>query len=118
MEIEKEPQSTPEMLRNGKAVFALAGCWMCHGKNGAGDGPSSKNMTDDLGRPTPPYNFTRAGAFKGGGTPQDIYRTFSTGIGGTPMPGYGEDALAVGRESFGDLTNLEGYYTSNEIREF
>jgi mono/diheme cytochrome c family protein len=118
LEIEKEPQSTPEMVRNGKAVFALAGCWMCHGKNGAGDGPSSKNMTDDLGRPIPPYNFTRAGAFKGGGTPQDIYRTFSTGIGGTPMPGYGEDALAVGRESFGDLANLEGYYTSNEIREF
>lgn len=116
--IEKEPQSTPGMVRNGKAVFALAGCWMCHGKNGAGDGPSSNNMTDDLGRPIPPYNFTRAGAFKGGGTPQDIYRTFSTGIGGTPMPGYGDDALAVGRESFGDLTNLEGYYSSDEVREF
>jgi len=115
--IEKEPSSTPEMIRNGKAVYALAGCWMCHGKSGVGDGPSSPNLVDDLGRPIRPYNFTRAGAFKGGGTPRDIYRTFSTGIGGTPMPGYGEDALTVGRESVSDLTRLEGQYTSDEIRE-
>jgi hypothetical protein len=81
-------------------------------------GPSAKNLADEDGRPTPPYNFTRAGAFKGGGRPQDIYRTFSTGIGGTPMPGYGEEALAVGRESFGDLTNLEGYYSADEVKEF
>jgi len=116
--IEKEPPSTPEMIRNGKAVFALAGCWMCHGTTGAGDGPSSKALTDEDGRPTPPYNFTRAGAFKGGGRPEDIYRTFSMGVGGTPMPGYGEDALAVGRESFGDLTNLGGYYSDEDVKEF
>ena len=116
--IEKEPPSTPEMIRKGKAVFALEGCWMCHGTAGTGDGPSAKNLADEDGRPTPPYNFTRVGAFKGGGRPQDIYRTFSTGIGGTPMPGYGEEALAVGRESFGDLTNLKGYYSAADVKEF
>ncbi|MBI4428896.1 MAG: c-type cytochrome [Ignavibacteriales bacterium] len=114
----QEPLSTLDRIRKGKAVFALAGCWMCHGTTGTGDGPSSKNLADEDGRPIPPYNFTRAGAFKGGGRPQDIYRTFSAGIGGTPMPGYGEDALAVGRESFGDLTNLEGYYSSDDVGEF
>lgn len=117
LSITSEPPATPEMIKNGKAVYALAGCWMCHGKTGVGDGPSSPLLTDDLGRPIPPYNFTRAGAFKGGGTPRDIYRTFSTGIGGTPMPGYGEDALIIGRESVADLTNLEGQYTSEEIEE-
>ena len=115
--IDKEPPLTPEMIRNGKAVYALAGCWMCHGKTGVGDGPSAPNLADDVGRPIRPYNFTRAGAFKGGGTPRDIYRTFSTGIGGTPMPGYGEDALTIGRESVADLTNLEGQYTPDEIAE-
>lgn len=116
--IGNEPEATADRIRKGKTIFALSGCWMCHGTTGAGDGPSSKNMVDDLGRPIPPYNFTRAAAFKGGSTPRDIYRTFSTGIGGTPMPAYGEDALAVGRESFGNLSNLQGSYSSVEISEF
>ncbi|MBI4547918.1 MAG: c-type cytochrome [Ignavibacteriae bacterium] len=115
--IEKEPEATPEMLQDGKAVYALAGCWRCHGKTGAGDGPSANDLKDDLERPIRPYNFTRAGAFKGGGTPRDIYQTFSTGIGGTPMPGYGEDALTLTIESFPDLENLEGQYTPEEIHD-
>jgi len=117
LSIEVEPQLTPEMIRNGKAVFALAGCWRCHGTSGAGDGPSAGDLRDDLDRPIRAYNFTRAGAFKGGGTPRDIYRTFSTGIGGTPMPGYGEDALTISRENVADLTSLEGQYAQDEIQE-
>lgn len=117
VKIENEPQATPELIRTGKAVYALAGCWNCHGKTGAGDGPSAPNLTDDRGLPIRPYNFTRARTFKGGGTPRDIYRTFSTGIGGTPMPGYGEEALTMGRESAADLTALEGQYTAEEIEE-
>ncbi|MEW6510378.1 MAG: ethylbenzene dehydrogenase-related protein [Bacteroidota bacterium] len=115
--IATEPPSTPDMIRDGKAVYALAGCWMCHGKSGLGDGPSSGTLVDDLGRPIRPYNFTRAGAFKGGGAPRDIYRTFSTGIGGTPMPGYGEEALTLGQESISDLTALESQYTESELQE-
>ncbi|MEK9137498.1 MAG: c-type cytochrome, partial [Bacteroidota bacterium] len=115
--IDTEPVQTPEMVKSGKAVYALSGCWNCHGKTGAGDGPSAEALADDFGRSIKPYNFTRAGAFKGGGTPKDIYRTFSTGIGGTPMPGYGEDALTIGRESASDLTALEGQYTPEEIQE-
>lgn len=116
--VEQEPPVTSEMIRKGKTIFALARCWMCHGKSGAGDGPSSKDLVDDLGRPITPYNFTRARAYKGGDSPQDIYRTFSTGVGGTPMPAYGEDALALGRESFGDLSDLRGSFYSAEIQEF
>lgn len=115
--IESEPPSTPEMIKNGKAVYALMGCWTCHGKTGAGDGPSAAELKDDLERPIRPYNFTRGGTFKGGGRPQDVYRTFSTGIGGTPMPGYGEDALTLTRESFSDFGNLEGQFTPEEIQE-
>ena len=114
---ENEPQPTARVIQEGKAVYALMGCWTCHGKSGAGDGPSSVNLKDDYERPIRPYNFTRAGAFKGGGRPKDINRTFSTGIGGTPMPGFGEDALTMTRESYADPANLEGQYTPEEIEE-
>lgn len=112
-----EPQSSPREIQNGKAIYALMSCWSCHGKTGAGDGPSASDLNDDAGWPIRPYNFSRAGAFKGGGQPRDIYRTFSTGIGGTPMPGYGEDALALTRESYADLTILEGQFTAEEMRD-
>ncbi len=112
-----EPPRTRDMIEGGKAVYALAGCWRCHGKTGAGDGPSANDLKDDFEQPIRPYNFTRTGAFKGGGTPKDIYRTFSTGIGGTPMPGYGEDALMIAREDVADLTSLEGQYTEEEIQQ-
>lgn len=111
------PPRTSQMIHDGKMVYALMSCWSCHGKTGAGDGPSAKDLKDDLERPIRSYNFTRAGAFKGGGTPRDIYRTFSTGIGGTPMPGYGEDAMTLTKESFTDLENLEGQYSPTEIHQ-
>ena len=116
--IDREPPLTEELVRAGKVVYALAGCGMCHGRTGAGDGPSAEAMTDDVGRPIRPYNFTRARAFKGGDSPGDIYRTFSTGIGGTPMPGYGEDALTIGRETVADLSIFEGEYSHEELQEF
>ena len=111
------PPQSPQLIREGKMVYALAGCWQCHGKTGIGDGPSAPSLADDVGRPIRPYNFTRAGAFKGGGTPKDIYKTFTTGIGGTPMPGYGEDALVPTKESFSDLTFLQSQYSTGEIKE-
>ncbi len=117
MEIGNEPPKTPKMIQDGKAVYALASCWSCHGKNGTGDGPSASTLKDDFDRAIQPYNFTRAGTFKGGGSPKDIYRTFSTGIGGTPMPGYDEGALTFGKEGFGDLANLSDNYAVDEIRE-
>jgi len=116
--IDREPPQTKELVKEGKVVYALAGCGMCHGTTGAGDGPSSESMTDDSGRPIRPYNFTRARAFKGGDSPRDIYRTFSTGIGGTPMPGYGADALTISRETVADLSVFEHEYSQEELREF
>lgn len=116
--IDREPMRTDELVKAGKVIYALAGCGMCHGKTGAGDGPSAETLRDDLGRSIKPYNFTRARAFKGGDTPRDIYRTFSTGIGGTPMPGYGEDALTISRETVSDLSIFSDIYSQEELREF
>ncbi|RMG20193.1 MAG: cytochrome c [Deltaproteobacteria bacterium] len=74
-------------VRLGRTVYRAMGCKQCHGETGGGDGPSSKNMTDDKGNPIRPANFHR-GVLRGGRTPRDIYRTIVTGISGTPMPGF------------------------------
>ena len=64
----------------------------CHGTWGRGDGPSSHNMVDDWGYPILVADLTQAKLLRGGHSDRELYRALSTGIGGTPMPGYG-DAL-------------------------
>ena len=49
--------------------------------------PSAAGLTDDWGNPIQPADFT-TGIFKVGPRPEDIYRTFMTGLNGTPMPSY------------------------------
>jgi cytochrome c oxidase cbb3-type subunit 2 len=75
------------MLVDGKNLFEKMQCWECHGHNGRGDGPKADTLKDDFGRKILPANFT-TGILKGGPRPADIYRTFMTGLNGTPMPSY------------------------------
>ncbi len=79
------PDPTPEMIRQGKETFEELKCWECHGHEGRGDGPKSDTQVDDFGNKIPPADFTK-GIFKSGPRPQDVYRTFMTGLNGTPMP--------------------------------
>jgi cbb3-type cytochrome oxidase cytochrome c subunit len=81
------PVPTPELISHGKQVFSEMKCWECHGLSGRGDGPKSETQVDDLGNRIPPADFTR-GIFKSGPRPEDISRTFMTGLGGTPMPSF------------------------------
>jgi len=73
----------------GKKLFSLVGCDKCHGAGGRGDGPSSGELKDAWGDKILPFDFT-SGALKGGTGAKDIYRTFVTGLDGTPMPSYEE----------------------------
>jgi cytochrome c oxidase cbb3-type subunit I/II len=70
-------------------VWQKAKCWECHGDTGKGDGEKAEGLEDDFGFPIPPANLT-AGQFKSGPAVQDIFRTISTGLSGTPMPSYGD----------------------------
>lgn len=79
--------SAPSAL-NGKAIYAKMGCANCHGEKGLADGPSSKTLNDAEGNPISAFKFTD-GVLKGGNKVEDIYRTFYTGLAGTPMPAYG-----------------------------
>jgi len=78
---------TPESIARGKELYGLMKCANCHGEGGRGDGPSAAELKDDEGRPIVPFDFT-SGVLKGGPGVKDIYRTFSTGLDGTPMPSY------------------------------
>lgn len=82
------PAPDPGMIERGREVYALFKCSRCHGEEGKGDGPSADTLTDDLGNSIFPKDFTE-GFFKAGPRPEDIFRTFMTGLDGTPMPSYG-----------------------------
>ena len=82
-------------------VYRMLQCWSCHGNAGKGDGPSANELVDDWETPIHPFDFT-TGAFKFGDTPADVYRTFNTGLNGTPMPSF-YDTILYPREAFPDL---------------
>ncbi|MFZ3264106.1 MAG: c-type cytochrome [Terriglobales bacterium] len=89
--IPPEPEVTAERIKAGQEVFNRVQCWKCHGVTGKGNGPSASTLTDDLGRPILPYNFSEGGRFKCGSTDSDLYRIFMTGLDGTPMPSFADN---------------------------
>ena len=68
-----------------------------------------------------PFDFT-TGAFKFGDTPADVYRTFNTGLNGTPMPSF-YDTILYPREAFADLNawktqdNGKAMFSDDDLRE-
>ena len=80
---------TKPSIARGEKVWGDMKCWECHGKLGRGDGPKALDLKDDWGDPILPFDFT-SGALKGGPLVEDIYRTFTTGLDGTPMPSYAD----------------------------
>ncbi len=87
-------ESTEESIARGRIVYEEQGCAACHGEVGRGDGPSAPTLVNDKGDPIRVADLTQRWTYRGGPTKQDIYRTFSTGLNGTPMPSYA-DSLEV-----------------------
>jgi mono/diheme cytochrome c family protein len=88
--IPNAPRATAESAEKGREVYARIGCGACHGELGRGDGQSAPNLTDDWGDSIRPADLTKRWTFRGGPTRTDIYRTFTTGMNGTPMPSFAE----------------------------
>src|SRR6202142_515082 len=91
IQIPPEPEVTADRIKAGRDVYARVQCWKCHGVAGQANGPSAPTLTDDLGRPIAPYNFTEGARPKCGDTDRDIYRIFMTGLDGTPMPSFADN---------------------------
>jgi cytochrome c oxidase cbb3-type subunit 2 len=83
----------PLRVLRGRFVYVEMQCGQCHGIDGQGTGATRTEYVDAWGQPQKPFNFTR-GSLKGGNTPEDIYRTFHTGL-RSVMPSYGGDTLAL-----------------------
>jgi cytochrome c oxidase cbb3-type subunit 2 len=115
VKIPAAPAETASGTQRGRNVFLLMRCWQCHGLGGKGDGASNATLTDDKGNPIRALNFTK-GYLKGGGRPEDVYRTLLTGLDGSPMPSFG-DALVLTRDSFQDLSAMAPVLPQEELKE-
>jgi cytochrome c oxidase cbb3-type subunit 2 len=78
-----------DSIERGKGLWSDMGCYKCHGLTGRGNGPSSDTLVDNWNEKVLPFDFT-SGPLKGGGGAEGIYRTFMTGLDGTPMPSFDE----------------------------
>jgi mono/diheme cytochrome c family protein len=81
-------RATNESIELGKKTYVEAGCVKCHGTLGRGDGPSAPTLKDDWEQPIRPANLAQPWTFRGGASREDIFRTMSTGLNGTPMPSF------------------------------
>ncbi|HYV84950.1 MAG TPA: c-type cytochrome [Patescibacteria group bacterium] len=88
VELPKAPAPGKDAATIGRKAYEDNGCLGCHGNQGRGDGNSAPTLKDDSGRPLRPADLTARWTFRGGATREDIFRTLSTGLNGTPMPSY------------------------------
>jgi mono/diheme cytochrome c family protein len=96
--IPSQPSPNAELIALGSRMYMDAGCAECHGSRGKGDGASAKDLKDDWGAPISPTDLTFK-PFKSGPNPEDLYRSISTGLNGTPMPSYADVLTAKERWS-------------------
>lgn len=86
--IPKPPSFSEESAERGRQVYIDNQCFDCHGNQGRGDGKSAPTLKDHWGEPIRAADLTKRWTFRNGKTRQDIYRTFTTGLDGSPMPSY------------------------------
>jgi cbb3-type cytochrome c oxidase subunit III len=109
MEFPSAPASTPASIELGKKLFVDTGCVKCHGNLGRGDGPSAPTLVDELQKPIRAANLTQPWTFRGGSTREDIFRTMTTGLNGTPMPSFTDSLQPEQRWAITDyITSLSG----------
>ncbi|HET8946493.1 MAG TPA: c-type cytochrome [Candidatus Polarisedimenticolia bacterium] len=88
VELKSGKNPSKETIDAGRKAYEANGCLGCHGSQGRGNGTSAPTLKDDWGHPIKPADLTQRWTFRGGGTRQDVFRTLSTGLNGTPMPSY------------------------------
>ena len=88
VQLPSAPKATKESVELGKKLYEDNGCVKCHGTLGRGDGPSAPTLVDDWKHPIRPADLAQSWTLRGGSSREDIFRTMSTGLNGTPMPSF------------------------------
>ncbi len=83
-----EPLTSSESVKRGADLFQSMNCWLCHGNEGRGNGPSASSLTDSKGYAIKPFDLTSGTSLKCGDSDQGIFRDLITGLDGTPMPSF------------------------------
>ena len=83
-----------ESIEKGKQLVVDKKCIECHGVDGRGDG-NAFNLKDDWGFAIQPADWHKCWNFRGSRQDpynvKNIFRTFSTGVNGTPMPSFADN---------------------------
>ncbi|OGW64277.1 MAG: hypothetical protein A3H49_05680 [Nitrospirae bacterium RIFCSPLOWO2_02_FULL_62_14] len=91
---------SPESIEKGKQLFLDKKCIECHGAEGRGDG-NAFNLKDDWGFSIQPADQRKCWNFRGSRQDpynvKNIFRTFSTGVNGTPMPSFADNTTVEER---------------------
>lgn len=82
------PGATLQLAARGRTVYEEAKCAECHGAAGRGDGPAAATLKDDEGHPSIATDLTQRWRFKLGSGANDVFRTLTAGLNGTPMKSY------------------------------
>jgi len=109
IELPSAPGTTNESIELGKKLYVDTGCVKCHGTVGRADGPSATTLVDDFGYPIRPADLSHSWTFRGGSSREDIFRTMSTGMNGTPMPSFADSLTPEQRWAITDfIVSLSG----------
>ncbi len=87
--IPKPPELNDEMIEKGRRSFEKRKCWECHGGYARGSGEKGQQIQkDDWGYRIFPTDLTHPWELKNGSDVEDLYRSITAGIEGTPMASY------------------------------
>jgi mono/diheme cytochrome c family protein len=97
-----------ESLKKGAELVVEKKCVECHGTDGRGDG-NAFNLKDDWGFSIQPANWHKCWNFRGSRQDpynvKNIFRTFSTGVNGTPMPSFADNTTVEERWHIANFVN-------------
>lgn len=111
IEVKKVLESTPELVARGKELYKTLKCYRCHGESLKGDGELAESLMDAWKHAVFVHDITNPHYFKSGHKAEDLFRTITSGLDGTPMGSY----IHIPEE---DRWALVHYIRSKLVKEF
>jgi len=88
IKVGKVLSSSPALVTRGKELFKELKCFRCHGESLKGNGELAESLVDAWKHAVFVQDITNPNYFKSGHKPEDLFRTITSGLDGTPMGSY------------------------------